>query len=53
MNPMMVPLVPLVPTADKGRRAFMRLDALLGLNVVAPSGPLQRIRFAIEVGLPA
>jgi len=42
-----------VPTADPGRRASMRLDALAGLNLVIPSGPLHGIRFAIEAGLPA
>jgi len=45
--------VPLVPTADPGRRAFMRLDALAGLNFAVPTGVLQGVRFAVEAGLPA
>lgn len=43
----------MVPTADPGRRAAMRLDALLGVNLSVPSGPLAGLRFAIEAGLPA
>ncbi len=43
----------MVPTADPGRRAFMRLDALAGLNFMVPKGPLSGIRFAVEAGLPA
>jgi len=49
-NPMGVPLV---PTADPGRRAFMRLDALAGLNFAVPMGVLEGVRFAVEAGLPA
>lgn len=49
-NPMMVPLV---PTADPGRRATMRLDVLAGLNFVVPDSPLEGLRFAVEAGLPA
>jgi hypothetical protein len=41
-----------VPTADKGRRAFMRLDVLAGINFVMPDGPADGIRFALEAGLP-
>lgn len=44
---------PLVPTADTGRRAGMRLDVLAGLNFIIPEGPLAHLRFAIEAGLPA
>ena len=49
-NPMAVPLV---PTADPGRRAGMRLDVLAGVNFLVPEGPLSRLRFAIEAGVPA
>lgn len=42
-----------VPTADPGRQASARLDALLGLNFIMPAGPLAGIRLAIEAGLPA
>ncbi len=41
-----------VPTSDPGRRAGMRLDVLLGVNLIAPSGPLGGFRFAIEAGVP-
>lgn len=47
LNPMMV------PTADPNRRAAMSLDFLLGVNLIAPSGPLEGVRLAIEVGVPA
>lgn len=43
----------MIPTADAGRRAGMRLDALAGLNFVVPSSALKGLRFAIEAGLPA
>jgi hypothetical protein len=42
-----------VPTADPDRRAGMRLDVLLGVNLMAPSGPLKGLRLAVEAGLPA
>ena len=44
--------VPLVPTADPGRRASMRLDALAGVNFQVPWAPLSGLRFAFEAGLP-
>jgi hypothetical protein len=50
-DPLLNPAV--VPTADPGRRAIMRLDALAGVNFAVPTGALQGIRFAIEAGLPA
>ena len=43
----------MVSTADPGRRAAARLDALFGLNLIAPSGPLSGVRLAVEVGVPA
>jgi hypothetical protein len=43
---------PVVPTTDPGRQATMQLDALLGLNLEVPSGPLAGIRLAVEAGLP-
>lgn len=49
----MVPGVPLVPTADPGRRTVMELDALLGANFIVPVGPLRGLRFAVEAGIPA
>jgi hypothetical protein len=42
----------MVPTADPGKRAAMRLDLLLGVNLLVPSGPLKGFRVAIEAGLP-
>ena len=50
-SPSVNPVV--VPTADPGRRAGMRLDVLLGVNLIAPSGPLKGFRLAVEAGLPA
>jgi len=41
-----------IPTADPGRRATARLNALLGVNLLAPAGPLAGLRLAIEAGLP-
>jgi hypothetical protein len=41
-----------VPTADPGRQAAMRLDALVGINFVVPRGALTGIRLALEAGLP-
>jgi hypothetical protein len=52
-DPSLAELIAVVPTADKGRRAFMRLDVLAGVNFVMPSGPADGIRFALEAGLPA
>lgn len=43
----------IVPTVDKGRRAFMRLDVLAGVNFIVPSGAADGIRIALEAGLPA
>ncbi len=43
----------MVPTADPGRRAVKRLDALVGLNVKLPFEALSGLRLAIEAGLPA
>ncbi len=45
--------MPTIPTKDPGRRAFQRLDFLLGVNLLVPAGPLEGIRFAIEAGVPA
>lgn len=42
-----------VPTADPGRQAAMRLDVLAGLNFAVPTGPLSGVRFALEAGVPA
>jgi hypothetical protein len=42
-----------VPTADPGRRAVRRLDALLGFNFIVPHGRFSGIRFAVEAGIPA
>lgn len=42
----------IVATADPGKRAAMRLDALAGLNFIVPATPLEGIRFAVEAGLP-
>ena len=42
-----------IPTADPGRRATDRLDFLIGVNLLAPSGPLDGLRLAVEVGIPA
>jgi len=42
-----------VPTADKGRRAFMRLDVLAGINFIMHEGPLEGVRLALEAGVPA
>jgi hypothetical protein len=42
----------MVPTADPGRQAAMRLDTLFGFNFVVPGTPLAGTRFAIEAGLP-
>ncbi len=42
-----------VPTADPGRRAFERLDALLGINLMVPGGPFGGLRLAFEMGVPA
>lgn len=50
-SPVVNPAV--VPTADPGRRAFQRLDALLGVNLTAPHGALAGLRLAVEAGLPA
>jgi hypothetical protein len=50
-SPSVNPIV--VPTADPDRRAGMRLDVLLGVNLIAPSGPLKGFRLAVEAGLPA
>jgi hypothetical protein len=44
---------PLVPTADPGRRAAMRLDALAGVNFMLPVTALKGLRLAVEAGLPA
>jgi hypothetical protein len=41
-----------IPTADPGRRAAMRLDWLAGVNFAVPGGVLEGIRIAIEGGLP-
>lgn len=49
-NPMAVPLV---PTADSGRRAVRRLDVFAGVNVLLTAGPLAGVRLAFEAGLPA
>lgn len=46
LNPLMV------PTADPGRRAAMRLDLLAGVNFAVPAGALHGLRFALEAGLP-
>jgi len=48
----MVPGVPLVPTADPGRRASIELDALLGANFTVPLESLHGLRFAVEAGIP-
>jgi hypothetical protein len=44
---------PIIATADPGRRAAMRLDALAGVNFMLPVTALKGLRFAIEAGLPA
>lgn len=41
-----------VVTADPGKRAAMRLDALAGINFLVPETALENLRFAIEAGLP-
>jgi len=41
-----------VPTADPGRRSGKRLDALLGLNLIATGGAVKGLRLAVEAGLP-
>lgn len=41
-----------IPTADPGRRAAARLNALFGINLRAPKGALDGFRLAIEAGLP-
>jgi hypothetical protein len=41
-----------VPTADPGRQAAMRLDLLAGVNLMMPSGPLSGLRLALEAGIP-
>lgn len=46
LNPMMV------PTARADLQAGKRLDALMGVNLYAPSGALKGHRLAVEVGLP-
>lgn len=46
LNPMMV------PTARTDLRGGERLDALIGLNLVAPQGALSGHRLAAEFGLP-
>ena len=45
--------MPTIPTKDPGRRAWMRLDFLVGVNLLMPSGPLEGIRLAVEAGVPA
>jgi hypothetical protein len=42
-----------VPTADPGRRAGARLDALFGANFMMPRGMFSGLRIAIEMGVPA
>jgi hypothetical protein len=42
----------MVPTADSGRQADMRLDLLAGVNFAMPGDVLSGLRIAIEAGLP-
>ena len=41
-----------VPTADPNLRGGERVDLLLAFNAYAPSGTLDGIRAAVEVGFP-
>ena len=42
----------MAPTLDPDRFAGERVDALLGVNALIPSGPLAGHRFALEGGTP-
>jgi hypothetical protein len=42
----------MVPTADPNLRGGRRIDALLGTNIFALSGPLAGNRLALEFGVP-
>ncbi len=42
----------MIPTANTALRGGERIDALLGLNIVIPSGPLAGHRLAVEAGAP-
>jgi len=42
----------IAPTLDPQRRGGQRLDALVGVNLYAPDGPLRGHRLAVEFGVP-
>jgi hypothetical protein len=51
-DPALVPLDPVVPTADPLLRAGTRVDLGLGLNTDITSGPFKGLRLAVEGLLP-